>query len=603
MLGAILSVVVILTFPIFCQTSQCQSVPDSPNSESPPPPSPDNSNDSPPMLPAIPRVAVQGVVKNSLTGDPLPRALVQVNGETGPGALTDSNGRFEVMVPGQGPQVFQLTKPGFHDLPVNASGSTTLLENFNPITHSVNVSEGMPALSFAMMPTGVIRGHIDLSTGDPGQGIGVLLLRRTVQSGHAMWRAAANTRTNSDGAYRFAALDVGEYAIATESARDTDVVSNLVEPSSDRKIAWNGYAATYYPDTREFSTASKIHLHAGETAQANLTLRLEPFHLVRATVAPLSVGDKSVVDYAASLADSQGHPLSYPAQYDSETRTVQAMLPDGTYTLQVTAVSRSRLANGLANIDAFSRNAVGPNAVLQGTTAFAVAGRPITSLRIALAQRESSPLAVSVVHNSAQPSSSSGDKAAVSISASQAGDTLVDGMWTQFAQGAIPGSLESSVLAPGSYLVHTSIAQHGLCESSFTAGGASLAREPLTVGAGGAIAAMALTLRDDCATLKLSLPPTLMSQNAGEEAAFTVYVVPDFDSTVDVTPLTLRPSSGGSITLDNLTPGKYHVYAFAMPVELEYRNPDATAALPNPGQAVTLDPSSTSTLVLEAPAP
>jgi hypothetical protein len=114
---------------------------------------------------------------------------------------------------------------------------------------------------------------------------------------------------------------------------------------------------------------------------------------------------------------------------------------------------------------------------------------------------------------------------------------------------------------------------------------------------------LALTLREDCATLNLSLPANLLSQAAGEEPAFTVYVVPDFDSTVDVIPLTLRASAGGTLTLDNLTPGNYRVYTFTAPVELEYHNPDALSALSNRAQTVTLQPSSASTLALEVPAP
>jgi hypothetical protein len=77
--------------------------------------------------------------------------------------------------------------------------------------------------------------------------------------------------------------------------------------------------------------------------------------------------------------------------------------------------------------------------------------------------------------------------------------------------------------------------------------------------------------------------------------------VPDFDSTSDVVPQTLRPSTGGTVTLTGLTPGNYHVYAFDQPVALGYRNPEALAALPNPGQAVTLSPGTTSNLVVEAP--
>jgi hypothetical protein len=85
----------------------------------------------------------------------------------------------------------------------------------------------------------------------------------------------------------------------------------------------------------------------------------------------------------------------------------------------------------------------------------------------------------------------------------------------------------------------------------------------------------------------------------GEEPAFTTYVVPDFDSTVDINSITLSP--GGTITLNNLTPGPYHVYTFTTPVELEYHNPEALATLPS--QTVTLEPGSTNNLIVEAPKP
>jgi hypothetical protein len=44
------------------------------------------------------------------------------------------------------------------------------------------------------------------------------------------------------------------------------------------------------------------------------------------------------------------------------------------------------------------------------------------------------------------------------------------------------------------------------------------------------------------------------------------------------------------------------VYTFAGYVQLAYRNRDALAALPNPGQAITLSPGATGNLVVEAPA-
>jgi len=114
---------------------------------------------------------------------------------------------------------------------------------------------------------------------------------------------------------------------------------------------------------------------------------------------------------------------------------------------------------------------------------------------------------------------------------------------------------------------------------------------------------VSLSLRDDCAGLTLSLPAGLSVQTAGEEPFYTVYVVPDFDLTADVVPQTLRPSTGGTVTLQGLTPGGYHVYMFDKPVALAYRSHDVLAALPNPGQPVEVQAGATASLVLEVPKP
>jgi hypothetical protein len=114
---------------------------------------------------------------------------------------------------------------------------------------------------------------------------------------------------------------------------------------------------------------------------------------------------------------------------------------------------------------------------------------------------------------------------------------------------------------------------------------------------------MELTLRDDCAQLNLSLPEDVAGMAAGEERYYTAWVVPDFDFTRELYPVVLRPTSGGTVLLNNMTPGNYHVYTFAGPVRLEYRNRTALAALPDAGQVVTLSPSETTNLVVEAPEP
>jgi hypothetical protein len=226
----------------------------------------------------------------------------------------------------------------------------------------------------------------------------------------------------------------------------------------------------------------------------------------------------------------------------------------------------------------------------------------VTGLQVSLGAQRGSTVQLSMLRSGLQDAAADGFQGnPLVVMVSQAGGWITDGMVGSYAEGYATGSLETTYMGPGMYWVHTTIPQKGICEGSFTAGGASLAREPLVISPSGATPPLTLTLRDDCASLWLTLPPTVATPEEGEEPSYTVYVVPEFDTTADVAPITLRPSSGGMFALSGLTPGPYKVYAFPSPVEFEYRNPEALAALPNPGQAVTLEPSATGRVEVEVP--
>jgi hypothetical protein len=334
---------------------------------------------------------------------------------------------------------------------------------------------------------------------------------------------------------------------------------------------------------------------AGEQAQANIALTLEPFQSVSATVIMSKAGYESGDNVAIQVMDAQSHPLPYTAQYDASTRTVQAALPDGSYSFL--ALSRANefhvlSARGADPVDLRQAN---PR-VARGETSFTVAGHAISSLRIPISEVRGNPIHVTVERGT--NGSSASDDMRIFVTLSQTGGGLADGMVGSFAEGSMAAPLETQSVPPGSYWVHTSISPKSLCEASFTAGGANLAQEPLVLGLASAAAPLVLALRDDCGRLTLSLPGSV-GLGAGEERFYTVYAVPDFDSTEDVVPQTLRPSTGGKITPTGLTPGNYHVYTFSKPVALEYRNPAVLAALH--GQPVAVAPSVETDLTVEVP--
>ena len=540
--------------------------------------------------------SVQGIVRVGTSGEPLPHALVRINGDASTGVLTDGDGRFTIENVAQGPQIFQITKPGYLDR--DANGMNASSENPRSFGHNIIVAPQMPDIIFTMERVNSIQGQVQLSTGDAAQGIQLTLLRRTVQDGRVVWQTNAAARTNIDGMYRFGELPDGMYAVYTQPTMDSDTAASLVESGSGGKVEREGYASTFYPDAHDLAGAATISLSGGEQAQANINLTLEHFHSVTATpVLPRrTAGDESI---GVQVTDAQFHSLPYPAQYDAATHTVQAQLPDGAYTflagLQYNPSHLEVMSNDSTNdiklVSLSSRT-------VRGEVGFAVAGRAVSRLQIPMSELASAPVQV-ILSRSPNSNTQTGNPS-IHVTLTQAGGWLDDGMVAIFAEGSGLTPMQTQHPLPGQFWLHTVIDSKTVCENSFTAGGASLAREPLTLTSAGTTPPLVLSLRDDCASLTLSLPAAV-GLGTGEEPYYTVYLVPDFDSTTDVIPQTLRPSTGGRIKLAGLTPGSYHIYAFSKPVALAYRDPAALSSLQ--GQAVTLAPGADAEVEIQVAQP
>ena len=555
-------------------------------------------------------VKVRGFVSNAATGEPLPRVLVRIEGDADAGVLTDGEGRFEIPAVPPGPQTFRLLKPGFRDRPYATEEVDYQAEG---PAHNVLVAAGMRDLNFSLIPNGAIHGYVELSTGDPAQDIPVVLAKQVVRNGRAVWAQNATTRTNGDGSYRFAGLPEGVYAVYTEPVLESEPAVDLVAAGSAQSVARNGYPSVFFPDAHDFSSAMRIRLTIGEQAQANLSLTLEPFQTVTATAyfpdgrlfAPKQ-GSESGADSSfvgATVMDAAGRRLSYTAQFDGATHTVQTALPDGVYTLQISVKSNDPNASGGDAAVKAGRK----QGTYTGFAEFSVEGHAVTNLRIPLSTLPNRPVRLRLAQTAMRPPQSSttsrqGLQSLVTISAIDAGETPTnEGVESATSEASGPEQLDLNGAGSGPLWINAQVNDRSLCVDTFTAGGINLAREPLNLNPSATPPPMELTLRSDCASLTLTLPPALSAFLPGEEPFYTVYVVPDFDTTADIPPMNIHPSSGATVTVDGLTPGSYHVYSFDSPVRLEYRNPAVLAALPVRGQAVALSPGGSASLVLEVP--
>jgi hypothetical protein len=554
---------------------------------------PDSQN-----TPAASLTTVHGVVRNDASGAPLPRVLVQIEGSQ-IAQLTDGEGRFELTGVSVGPQIIRLRKPGFLDRPY--ATEDVGYQGDGP-AHSVLVVAEMPELNFALTPTSAIHGRIELSTGDSGQGIQVTLLKQIIRNGRAVWTQNGSTKTNGSGAYRFAGLPSGVYALYTQPTLESEPATTAMAKGA--KITLSGFPSTFYPEAREFSGAARIRLKAGDQAEVNLRLTLEQFYAVKAAAIlpngkPFE-GKGTEQNFfspkptlLAAVLDTAGRELSYKAAFNAAAHTVEAALPNGSYSLLLAA--RRGGAEG---------NSVAKPELLWGFSELSVEGSTVVNLKIPLAPQPSWPIHLRTTQTKFQAGANSRPelKDLVSVTATMAGDAPIsDSGADSLAENIGPELLDVSGAGFGPHWIGTLVNDRSLCVDSFSAGGINLAREPLNVTLGGSPPPMELTLRDDCAKLALTLPPALADFLPGEEPFYTVYMVPDFDTTADIPPMTLHPSSGATLTVDGLTPGSYHVYVFNEPVRLEYRNPAVMAALPTPGQQVTLSAGATGNLMLEVP--
>lgn len=535
------------------------------------------------------RLSVRGMVRSG--SQAVARALVRIEGDATTGALTDGDGRFEIPDVPAGPQIFTVLKPGYQDLPFGAAIQTSSNEG---VSHNVQVTATMPELVFNLAPTAALHGFVRNDSGEALAGVSIFLVQRAVQDGRAVWRMRGNpvlhaqdnnVKTRADGSFRFAGLSEGDYMLFTLPLLEKDRVpgedSDGANNSGQQFKAEPGYPGLYYPGVRTPSGATRIALAAGEDQEATIVLPREIFEPVTTRLLTASGAGKLDGDFDAQLLDSEGNPLPYAARYVKDKQQIEALLPGGNYTLRVSSGPQSR------------------GSFWMGELTLGVEAHPL-STSLALLPTRFQPVEVSVQHGATLPQGGVGGN--LLLLAMPAAGFLGD-MVSEYAAGAYPGPLPVSPMPSGQFWLQSSPSARGLCEVSLTAGGVNMAREPVRIAPGSGTPPIQLALRDDCAHLTLQLPGLPATTQGGEEPYYTAYIVPDFDSTSNILPVTLRPSNDGAATVDRLTPGSYRVYVFPGPYALEYRNADALAALSTKPQNITLGPGEDRQLVVEVPEP
>ena len=171
--------------------------------------------------------------------------------------LTDAQGRFHFEVLAGMAVSARASKPGFlndEELGRGRDGVRTLMR------------ADADAVLIKLTPEAVITGSVSDAGGEPLEGVMPEAIYQQIDEGRRVWQMRGTGRTDEDGQFRIANLPPGNFYVVAEAKGEGEGVPLRL---AGRAGQARGYATTYYPDAPDKSSATVIHLSAGQQMRAD----------------------------------------------------------------------------------------------------------------------------------------------------------------------------------------------------------------------------------------------------------------------------------------------------------------------------------------------
>lgn len=516
-----------------------------------------------------PGYPVRGMVMNSITGQAVPGALVELNQDFA--ALTDGSGQFAFDNVPQRTYMVAVSKPGYRGFGHPRQGMRfvsrgSVMAQLAP-DRRIEVGPDMPSLTFRILPESAITGQVTLSTADPADGIRVRAYGRRIQNGRPVWDLAATATTRSDGSFRLTDLAPGKYMLSTEASLDNP------DPAEHSQLPVWGFPPAYYPDSGDPNSAGSVNLGAGQQAVADFTLTRQQFF-------PVTVAVRSSDNEAATfeVLDPLGHPTGFSVHYDSREQLVHAVVPNGSWILEGRSYGHA-LGWGRAN--------------------FVVASAPVS---LAIDVQAIPHVPVSILRDfTAADAPTGGNNPGVNLTLAPVDQFLLNGRGGYLARGpGSDGGWQLNLTQPGRYWTEVTPFSAAYV-SSITSGGVDLASEPLTIEPGSSVAPIEITLRDDGGKITGQLGAGTQGSpgsaaTSEDNSQMFVYAIPLFPSASELPQAVTQ--SDRTFSIGNLAPGSYRVVACAAPQEIDFHSSEGLSAWTGQGQSVTVAAGSTASVAV-----
>jgi hypothetical protein len=512
------------------------------------------------QIPGTETYAVRGTVLNSVSGEPIPWALVRLDsvGSAAREVRADAEGKFAFANVSAKAAYLSAVKPGYFPM---------LRGPEHPMQLRVAVHRNSSAEIVRLVPEGIIYGRISGADGEPIEGMQVQLLEKKVADGRGRWVSGEpSTVTDDDGRFRLAELEAGTYFLLA-GPEHFDEIANGTDSS---KVSQ--YGAMFYPGVSDFVEATAIELSAGRHTEADVKLTRQALYRISGTVEGAPTGRVALV-----VLNGTGQGIG---MYSSN--------PTGAFDLTNVPPSARRLA---------ALSAEGSDGLYFGEIELRLtADLTNQRLKMRLVPEIDVKVRTEVTHedkadrqkavrgtqpDSGQPGIEASHIALVTEEPDLALDELQAERWGKnlVIRGALPGSYRLRVTPEGPHYV-----------ASAQLGDVDLLNEVLTVAPGSALPAMEIVLRDDGASL------AVFPQRDGVNLGGLVVLWPLDAQMVMQSQRACADAPGRFI---NERPGRYRVLALENGERAEYRSAEFRQKYESKWQEITLQANQSATIQVE----